>query len=632
MRCILKFCRQPRTESPGRFLIVPNGTKDRISTILLILCLQFGVRGISSAAETSAPPPNIHVSPEGDDANPGTTDAPVRTIAGSQQLVRKARKAGQSGNLTVAIHGGEYFLDQPLQFDIEDSAPTGSTTTYAAMPGERVLVSGGQRIEGWRREGSAMVTTIAAVREGKWFFRELFVNDQRAVRARAPNQGFYRVSAPGPDRRTSFQFRTEDAVPNLSTENAEVVFFHDWSTSQVRVKSIVGTQRTIFLAAPIGRAMPHYEIGHFQPHPRYYLENAPELLDQPGEWYLDRTTGNLSYFPRAGEELESLVATAPRLGSLLTVRGNRSDCRRVIGLEFKGITFSHCSWEIPSEGLAMGQASLYEDRTRAKSSKSPQAFLPAAVSFDLAERCVVENCRFEHLGASALQFRETCLHNRVEGNLFTDVGANGIDIGESATRPLNRRCRSSLSAPNAVSRGNVVRNNVVEKCGALYPSGVGIWVAIAAETVIENNTLRQLPYAGISIGWSWKDGATGCRDNRVRGNHIHHVMQVLSDAGAIYTLGNQPGTVIANNRIHHIPPNVGRAESNGIFFDEASAFLQVVGNEISDVARSPMRFHNAHDISLQENKLECPPDIAPWKFQGCRQSMMEFIDNKILSQ
>jgi hypothetical protein len=577
----------------------------------------------SSAAE-------FYVAPDGDDANPGTAVEPVATIDRARLLVRSARAAGNVADITVTIRGGDYPLDQPLRFDAKDAAPAGSVTTYAAAPGATVLVSGGRRIDGWRQEGELLTVTVPAVRDGPWRFRELFVNGRRATRARAPNDGYYRVVEPGPDRRTSFRFQDGQLQAWSDLNAAELVFFHDWSTSHVRLKTVDPNTRTVTLAAPIGRAMPHYEIGHFEPHPRYHIENARELLDAPGEWHLEEAAGVLRYWPRPGETPESLVAVAPRLEALLTVRGDRATCRFVTGLKFRGLTFSHCGWRLPESGLAMGQASVYEDRARqSPADRSPQAFLPAAVSLDLARGCAFENCCFEHLGATAIEFRETCLENHFEGNVVSDVAANGVNVGETFTRTGRLACLPPAEYPDTVSRGNVLRSNLIERCGQLYPSGVGLWIGMAAETLVENNELRELPYAGISVGWSWNDGDTGCRDNTIRGNEIHRVMQVLSDAGGIYTLGNQPGTVIENNRIHHVPPNVGQAESNGIFFDESTAYLRVTGNRVTQVAKSPLRFHRAHDVLVADNLVQCHPDVAPWKFQGCQASMMTFGANQV---
>ncbi|MCA9270463.1 MAG: right-handed parallel beta-helix repeat-containing protein, partial [Planctomycetales bacterium] len=104
---------------------------------------------------------------------------------------------------------------------------------------------------------------------------------------------------------------------------------------------------------------------------------------------------------------------------------------------------------------------------------------------------------------------------------------------------------------------------------------------------------------------------TPCGELTVEGNHIHHVMQLLSDGGGIYTLGRQPGTVLRGNCIHHVPPNAGRAESNGMFLDEGTDAMQIEGNLIHDVACSPLRFHRAQRVIVNNNLLVVAQNKPP---------------------
>jgi hypothetical protein len=131
---------------------------------------------------------------------------------------------------------------------------------------------------------------------------------------------------------------------------------------------------------------------------------------------------------------------------------------------------------------------------------------------------------------------------------------------------------------------------------------------------VQNNELRNLPYTGVSVGWQWDDQPTPCQCHRIYRNHIHHVMQLLSDGGGIYTLGLQPGTNLTENVIHDVPLNAGRAESNGIFMDEGSTSMTVSGNLIYNIDRSPIRFHRAGENSVVNNRLITRPGIPPFSF------------------
>ena len=133
---------------------------------------------------------DFHVAPRGSDDSPGTIDRPFATLARARDAVRKKIAAGLQDDVTVLIRGGTYELSETLSFGPEDSGTEEHCVTYAAYPGEHVVISGGRRISGWRRgEGSVWTARVPGVAQGQWYFRHLFVNGQRATRARTPNLG-----------------------------------------------------------------------------------------------------------------------------------------------------------------------------------------------------------------------------------------------------------------------------------------------------------------------------------------------------------------------------------------------------------------------------------------------------------
>lgn len=558
----------------------------------------------------------LHVSPSGDDQNPGTAERPLRTLARARDLVRSAE-----GDATILLRGGTHVLSEPLVLTLQDSAKANATITYAAAAGEKVVISGGRAITGWRQEGELLVADLPAS-AGPWRFRELFIAGERRPRARQPNEGYFRVEQAGPDNRTSFSFRAGDLQPLAGPHEAEVVFLHDWSTSRVRIHDLDPESRVVRLADPIGPGSPHYQISHFEPHPRYFVENAKQYLDAPGEWFLDSQAGKLFYAPRAGETAENLQAVAPWLETLIEVRGDAQAGQAVRGLRFKDLAFSYCRWNIPEHGYAGGQAGFHEARD-GKTTWPRRVPIPAALTFDLAEDCRLENCRFEHLGGSGVYFRQQCHNNHVTACTFHDIAANGVMIGETITR-------TGPDGSDLVCRGNVVSESLVERCGALFYGAVGVWVGIAAETTIAKNEIRHLPYTGVSAGWRWDTQPTGCRDNAVRDNHIHHVMQILSDGGGIYTLGRQPGTVLAGNRIHDVPLNLGRAESNGMFLDEGTSLIAVENNTIYQIEKSPIRFHKAEKVTLRGNRLITAPGVPPFRYNNADPDSMVMEGNEIV--
>jgi len=540
--------------------------------------------------------------------NAAGTDGPFATLDRARRAVRKLKRAGSSQDVTVLVRGGTYRLLRPLAFGPEDGGTEAHAVTYAAWRGERPVLSGGRAIAGWKLAGGGLWTVeLGEVREGKWHFTELFVNGRRARRARSPNAGFFRLVKPGADQRTSFEFRPGDLKAFKGLDGAEIVFLHDWSISRVRIASVDEQAHVVKLAEPIGSAAAHYRQTHFEPHPRYFVENARELLDRPGEWHLDRKTGLLSYLPADGEDMTRAEVVAPAIERLLEVAGDGAKGKFVEDLRFVGLRFAHCAWPRPAGGYAAGQAGFHDVRTKA-GSKIMRARMPAAVAFEAARRCTFADGGVEHVGGAGLSLGAYCRDNRIAGNEIADVAGNGVMIGEPG------------QDPKRLARDNRVSNNYVHHCGAEFYGCVAVWAGITAGTVVAHNEICHVPYTG----------PTPCRANRIEFNHIHHVMQMLSDGGGIYTLGRQPETVLRGNVIHDVPRNAGRAESNGMFIDEGSSLILIEANTIHAVARSPIRFHRAEKNTIRNNVLVPAARGGPFAFNACRADSMTFQDNRIL--
>jgi len=150
---------------------------------LLILVL------LSSAASVQgAPEPTFHVAPPplGDDAHDGSAAAPFATLERARQAVRPhLANNARRGDLVVTLHAGTYELAAPVRFDAADSGRDGAAVVYRAAPGETVVLSGGRRVTGWQSEADGVFRAEVG-REVD--FRQLWVDDRRAERARTPDE------------------------------------------------------------------------------------------------------------------------------------------------------------------------------------------------------------------------------------------------------------------------------------------------------------------------------------------------------------------------------------------------------------------------------------------------------------
>ncbi len=592
----------------------------RIFLTLLATVILVGTCAAASAADAALPVPKaeFYVSPAGDDANPGSASRPFATIARARDAVRAKIAAGLDGDVTVLIRGGTYRQAGPLVFGQADGGDDKHSVTYAAYPGESPVLSGGVEITAWVDRGdgtwSAKLPAKLTDANGARDFDELFVAGQRRTPARHPNDGYLRVLKPV-DPRRSFLFNAGDLPPVKDATQLTLVLLHDWSISRTSVAAVDNASRTLTTQYVIGGPIDFWRINGFEPNPRYFVTGAQELLDAPGEWWLDRASGKVLYRPMAGEKIDGFQAVAPLARQLLVVRGEDAAEKIIRNLRFVGLAFEHCAWSPAGVRYAGGQACSHFS-AKENAGGSWQAVVPA-VEVQNARAVQFEACTFRHLGGSGVWLGRGCRDSAIAGCTVTDVAGNGVMLGEPSPK----------SIPAGVSGANTVRDCTIERCGALYYGAVGIWVGLSGDNMISNNEVRHLPYTGISVGWMWNPAPTPCKGNLVTNNHIHHVMQVLSDGGGIYTLGWQPGTKLTGNWIHDVPVNAGRAESNGMFLDEGSTDLLIENNLIHDVARSPLRFHKAGVNLVKANVLVCGKGSPPIRYNATPEANIKLEGN-----
>lgn len=539
-------------------------------------------------AERVAATPDFYVATNGNDdwsgrlekPNADSTDGPFATIARARDAIRevKQRLGDLDRDLVVQIRGGVYRLDEPLVFGSEDSGVEPHSIIYAAYPGETPVLSGGRVIGGWTRdEGELWTAEIPAVKAGQWHFRQLYVGGRHRPRARSPEAGFFRIVKAETGGRTRFTFRPGDLRNWKNLSDVEAVILHDWAISRMKLARVDEPENQVHFPHPVGyQGLDFTAFCHFDPHQRYYVENARELLDAPGEWFLDRHTGVLTYWPERGETMRQAEVVGPRLERLLIAHGTEE--RPLRNLHFRGLTFSHTNWALPPEGYGGIQAGFFASR------RGEWNRLPAAVEFRNAVGCRFEGNRITHVAATALSFHQRCRNNRIVGNEIADAGGNGIMVGEG---------HEGRKDASVTSRDNLVASNFIHHCGRDFFGCVGIWIGHTEHSVVSHNLVCNLPYTGISVGWTWNPSPTPCKGNLIEYNHIHHVMQTMADGGGIYTLGFQPGTALRGNLIHDVPMTFGRAPSNGMFIDEGSKGFLFEGNVIYRTPNGPIRYNQS---------------------------------------
>ncbi|UVI29733.1 right-handed parallel beta-helix repeat-containing protein [Paenibacillus spongiae] len=532
------------------------------------------------------------------DPNSDGTDGPFATIAGARDSIRKLKQSAMlAGPVTVWLRGGHYYQSEPVVFTPEDSAPV----TFAAYPGERPVVDGGVRITGWREEtvgGIAMwVADVPGAAEGKRYFRQLFVNGERRLRIRLPEQGFYWMKdVPGTaihnEGMTSDLFAGTDTFVcaqgdidgSWSNRNdVDVVAVHYWIEERMPIASFDPSTGVV---KSNRKSMFVLKDDVAKRYAKYYVENVFEALTDPGQWYLDRTGGKVYYIPLPGEELDHTEFVAGSAYQLLKLAGNPDGKEYVEYLSFKGLTFAHTDWIQPQGG---GERF---DMPGIDFAAAPQAafHIPGVIHMRGARYCSIEDCRVERIGWYGIELSEGCMSNRIVGNTIADMGAGGIKLdGADADGPILRR-----------TGGNRITDNHIHAGGNIFHSACGILSVHSFGNTISHNHIHDLYYTGISCGWVWGYGENVSRDNRIEKNHIHDIGHgLLSDMGGIYTLGVQPGTVIRGNLIHDIEKcNYG---GWAIYPDEGSSHIIIENNVCFKTSSQVFHQHYGRENTVRNN-------------------------------
>ncbi|MFU8806320.1 MAG: right-handed parallel beta-helix repeat-containing protein, partial [Bradymonadaceae bacterium] len=575
----------------------------------------FNINSLSILRPPEAPEGDFYVSPSGDDDGLGTLQAPFRTLERARDAVREINDH-MDRDLLVYLRGGRYEQAATLTFDSRDSGTNGHEVIYRAYPGESPSISGGRIITGWTPHQNGIVKAPAQGMR----FRQFYVGGLRAVRARTPNAGAFNRLITWNESADAVGVRIDSSQLDTGWDlsRTEMVIYKHWNQSRMRVEShsISGGHADIVLRSPeryVERliAWPNRENNQV-----YYFENSLDFLDEPGEWFVDIDADQVYYMPRHGEDLQILTAIIPALERLVEVRQARH-------IAFEGLFFEHTGWTTPDdEGFIGIQAASYRVLDTGAS-------IPAGIYLESTSHVRFERNVFRHMGGVGVELAFGTYRNEFVGNVFTDIASNAISI---YTWLSNR----NPDDENQKSRGDVIRNNYVTGIAQDYSGGVGIFASYTDGVVIEHNEIAELPYTGISVGWGWTSASTALKDNVVRYNHIHHVMQFHDDGAGIYTLSRQPGTLIERNHVHDIirSPWADSYEIAALYLDEQTDGLTMRHNVIHGLSGDAVlvvKFHQAGDDNTVHDNGEGIADeqsiMSQAGLEPAYESIKRLVDN-----
>ena len=548
---------------------------------------------------------DIYVSPSGKDTNDGSAAAPKATLSSALRQAREIRRlhtAGIENGINIILKGGTYYQYEPLFVRPEDSGTPQSPTTFCAAPAEKVVVSGGMKISNWKKSGKLLVADVPDFNGRPLDFRQLWVNGKKAVRARdvADFEKMYRIIR-NDKVNEELWVPTKAVKAILKAPYAEMVLHQMWAVSFLRIKSIriQGDSAAVKFQNPesklqFERPWPQPMIGAGVNSP-FYLTNAMELLDQPGEWYHDIRTHKLYYYPLPGEKMSEAIV--PALETVVQVEGTTD--RPVENVFFKNITFSHTTWMRPSEkGHVPLQAGMYMTEgyklrpsiDRVDNHKlDNQGWLgrgAAAVTVAGARNINFEGCTFEHLGFSGLDYIDGTVGGQVTNCIFTDIAGNGLVAGSFSPASLETHLPYNPIDLRDVCTGLQVSNSLFTDVTNEDWGCVAIAAGYVAGMRILNNEISDVSYSGISLGWGWNRNVVCMKNNLVQRNNIYHYAKHVYDVAGIYTLGAQPGTLISENWVHDIcKPSYVHDPKHWFYLytDEGSSYIRVMNNRTDSV-------------------------------------------------
>jgi hypothetical protein len=559
----------------------------------------------------------LFVSPHGSDSNPGTKEKPFATIGRAKSFVRNELQE-KAGFITVYLRGGTYRLKQTLVFSAEDSAADGFSISYKSYADERPVISSGVEVSGWQKCDEEPSHLPQAAKGRLWIadfpkgidtFKTMFDDKGRLPRAIGKE---YKPALPRTDPRVSdrktlyFPAGSMRDFENLADVEVWIVPTFQWCHNILPLESVNvkdGFAKTAVTGTyPLAQREKGYDPSRFR------VCNAADVLDEPGEWFMDSKQREIWLWPRDGKKPENVVI--PSLNEIIRVEGEPG--KPVSGLIFDGIIFRHAKRDSITD-LDSGLQHDWEYWNKPNS----------MIRFVNSKDCTLRNCLLTESGGGGVRLDLYSQNNRIENCEISRLGGTGVAfIGDKVGRDF-------------VNRGNHLINNNIHRIGLEFHHSAAVFLWQSGENRIANNRIHHTPYNGFSVGGvvnphlsrQWRENNVReltrvidysrlglkemqtqydtditwpmllphlySRDNIFENNEIYRNVEILGDGNPFYIRMSGYGNIIRRNYFHS---NYGSHSAGAMRFDGQQAGCVFEENVIYQCTGCGVNFHKANRI------------------------------------
>lgn len=523
-----------------------------------------------------------------DDAD-GTLYAPVKSVEKAKQLVRKYNNNMQN-HIFVVFCGDAYYVQDTIKFDQEDSGTNGYNVIYTSYDRDNMTsVHMGKQFGGfslYNEEKNIYRTYVGTdVRT-----RQCFIDGVRAIRARSEGTAGLKNAVYQSDYGLTTTDTSIASYKNL--QDVELVYYEDWTQPRITIDHTVQRDGLLEIHAKEPGWGFMVKKGQTAPSTPAYIENAYELLDNYGEWYLDNGSGWLYYKPRPYEDPETMTATLPVGEYLIEMTGGADAV--VHNIEFRDLCFAYTTWMRPSGNYGHSDAQSNTIR------QNGDTMSPSAIMIHNARYVDFYDCTFTKLGINALSYYHTMQECNISGNKFYDISGNGIVMGlntGAGDTSFDYLIDINPTEYKYYCINNSIDNNYIIDVGVEYGASVGIAAAFPKCSQISHNEIAHLQYSGMHIGYGWNSYAkngTGTYRFDIENNYVHEIEYgEIYDGGCIYTIGATGGTKQEMNNIRYNYLENQYAAPAMIYSDEGSTYWNIERNVITSHEQKNMLGNNS---------------------------------------